>query len=193
MTQQSTTTSRRSPIRWFCAGCAVLIVGICCVCLLATSPFVLRQLGILGPDPEKMFGGAPDPAASAAVNEALIDAGIEGARAVVIPIEGGEGQIAVITLEQTTTTTGDPEEAMALALQGLTAANQEGYNIERVAVDIRDENGDPSIGITADQESVEAYTNGEITRSEFLQAVEVDLSDLLDPDQVDLLMEEVGG
>ena len=156
MAQQPTPSSKRSPFRWFCAGCAALFVGMCCICLLATSPFVLRQLGILGPDPERMFGGAPDLAASAAVNDALLDAGIEGARAVVIPIEGEDGQIAVITLEQTTTTNGNPEEAMALALQGLTAANQEGYNIERVAVDIRDEYGEPSIGITADQESVDA-------------------------------------
>lgn len=164
-----------------------------CLSLVLVSPFVLRELGILGSNAEKLYSGAPDLEAGAAVEDALLDAGIEGARAVVIPIMGSDGKIAVITIEETTSTDGNAEEAFSRALLGLTEANQVGHGIERVTVDMRDENGEPNLAITADQEAVEAYSNGEISKGEFLGAVDIDLSALIDPDEFQLLIEEAGG
>ena len=60
-------------------------------------------------------------------------------------------------------------------------------------MDMRDENGDPNLAITADQEAVEAYSNGEISKGEFLGSVDIDLSALIDPDQLQTLIEEAGG
>ncbi len=185
--------SNRGCARWGCAGCGGCFVILLCLSLVLVTPFALRALGILGPNAEKLYSGAPDLAAGAAVEDALIDAGIEGARAVVIPIQGSDGKIAVITVEEGVSTNGNPEEAFGKALLGLTAANQAGHGIERVTIDMRDENGDPGLAITAGQDAVEAFSSGEISRSEFLGAVEVDFSALIDPDQLQMLLEEAGG
>jgi hypothetical protein len=192
MVESQPAKSNRGWLRWGCACCGGCFVILCCLAFAAASPFALRALGLLGSDAERLYSGAPDLAASAAIEEALVDAGIEGARAVVIPIQGSEGQIAVITVEDSTTTGGNAEEAFGQALLSLSAANQAGFGIERVTVDMRDENGEPGLAITADQTAVEAYSNGEISRSEFLGAVELDISALIDPDQLDVLLEEAG-
>jgi hypothetical protein len=183
------TTRKRS---WGCIGCLGCLAVPLVIAMIVAVPIVLRLLGIIGPDPEKMFGGAADPVASAAVERSLLEAGVSGARAVVLPIDGRDGQIAIITLEQTSSTEGSAQEAFTRTLQGLAAANREGHRIEQVAIDLRDEEGNPSLGITVGQDAVEAYAAGQISQNEFLGEVEVDLSDLISPEEIRLLLDEVG-
>jgi len=50
--------------------------------------------------------------------------------------------------------------------------------IERVSVDYRDSNGGNLLAITASQESLEAFSQGQLTRKELLQQVDVGLPTL---------------
>ena len=61
MTQEiaSSSTSRR---RRGCCGCILLmgVLGIGLLTAVLAGPWVLRQLGFLGPSAEELYAGAPD-------------------------------------------------------------------------------------------------------------------------------------
>ena len=94
---------------------------------------------------EELYSGASDPFASRVVSQILLDAGIAGARAVVIPIQETAGQIAVITLDEGEGFTGmgsasANEMAMMSIIQRMREDNRmEELGIDRVTVDYRDE------------------------------------------------------
>jgi hypothetical protein len=192
MAQSTSKPKKRSTGRLACGGCLALLAAGLGLVLCVGGVFAARAFGLFGPDAEDLYSGAPDLVASAAVEEALLAAGVENAQAVVIPIKGSDGQIAVITVDQSTSTASStPDEAFDQALQGMAAANQSGgHRIERVTLDLRDENGEPGIALTAPQEKVEAYANGEISRQELMGESAVDLSDIIDPATFNQLLEE---
>lgn len=185
--------SRWTPRRLACGGCLAVVAGLLGVILCIGGLFAIRTLGLFGPDAEELYSGAPDPIASAAVESALLDAGLTDARAVVIPIKDSDGQIAVVTVDQATDSSGagSPRAAFDQALQGIASANLSGdHRIERVTLDLRDEEGNPGLALTASQESVEAYANGEISRRDLMAESDVDFSSLLDPDTINAFLEE---
>lgn len=184
-------SGRWSARRLACGGCLAVIAGSLGLLLCGGGFILVRNLGLFGPSAEELYSGAPDPVASAAVGNALLEAGLDNARAVVIPIQGSDGQIAVVTVDDSTNSGGSPETAFDQALQGMAAANQSGdHRIERVTLDLRDENGEPGLALTASQEDVEAYANGEITRRELMAESDVDISNLIDPETFNALLEE---
>ena len=87
-----------------CAGCLVVLVIIIAICggTYFLGPSLLRSAGLIQPTAEELYSGAPDPVASQAVEEVLLDAGIEGASAIVIPTKGRNGQLAVISFDSST-------------------------------------------------------------------------------------------
>ena len=178
-----------------CRGCLLsfVIVIAALIGLWFLAPVALRVTGVLPPEAEELYSGAPDPAASEAVEMTLIDAGIGGARAVVLPVKGSDAQVAVITLDESVTMEGSgkasAEEAFMETIRGLSGPTASGVNVERAVVDIRGENGKPFLAFTASQESIDAYANGDIDRREFLRTVDADLSNLLDLLDVQTLME----
>jgi hypothetical protein len=183
---------KRSTGRLACGGCLALLAAGLGVLLCVGGFFAARAFGLFGPDAEDLYSGAPDLVASAAVEQALLEAGLQNAEAVVIPIKGIDGQIAVITVDQSTSTAGSsPNEAFDRALQGMARANQSGdHRIERVTLDLRDENGEPGLALTAPQDQVEAYAKGEISRQELMGESAVDLSAIIDPETFNQLLEE---
>ena len=74
----------------------------------------------------------------------------------------------------------DPILPFLNAVRGLSQANAQGLRLERAVVDIRGESGQPFIALTASQEAIDAYANGEIDRDEFVRSVDADLDGLLD-------------
>jgi hypothetical protein len=84
-----------------CIGCLAALagVGVLVVALIWFAPWILRRIGISGRGAEELYAGAPDRVASEALDSSLRDAGITGVDALVIPINGSEGQIAVLTLD----------------------------------------------------------------------------------------------
>jgi hypothetical protein len=175
-----------------CTGClaAIIVVPLVLVALLWGGSVLLDRIGLLNPAAEDLYSGAADPVASEAMETVMVEAGIEGARAVVLPVEGSSGQLVVITIDSGTSLSGTGEgigeEALMQALRGLSQANRDGdLNLERAVVDWRDENGEPFASITASQATIDAYANGEMSRQEFLSAVDVDVSQLLDLIELD--------
>ncbi len=178
--------------RWGCIGC-LAFGGLLSCCVLATvffGPGIWRRLGLFRTSAEELYSGAPDPYASQVVTQILIEAGVPGARAVVIPIQGSAGQIAVITLDTSAgfdgTGSASGNEMMLMdVLQRMREDNRmEMLGIERVSVDYRDESGGNLLAITAPQESLEAFSQGQLTRKQLLHKVAVgfptlDLQDTL--------------
>lgn len=189
--QDPPTKKRRRGCRSCLVSFAIVIVALIGLWFLA--PVALRLSGVLPPEAEELYSGAPDPAASETVEMTLIDAGIEGARAVVLPVKGSDSQVAVITLDESVTLEGSgkasAEEAFMETIRGLSGASVSGLDVERAVVDIRGDNGKPFIAFTASQESIDAYANGETDRREFLRTVDADLSNILDLLDAQTLME----
>jgi hypothetical protein len=192
MSSNSSARSRRGR-RLACGGCLIILAGVIGVMVCLGGVLAARAFGLFGPNAEQLYSGAPDPVASAAVESALLNAGLENAHAVVIPISGSDGQIAVITLDQAVDSRGanSPAAAFDAALQGMSAANQTGdFRIQRVTLDLRDEDGNPGLAMTAPQESVDAYAQGQISRAELMAGADVDVSSLIDPETFNALLEE---
>ena len=183
--------------RWGCIGCLAL-GGLLSCCLVATiffGPGIWGRLGLFRTSAEELYSGAPDPYASQVLTQMLTEAGVPGARAVVIPIKGSDGQIAVITLDRSAgfdgTGSASGNEMMLMdVLQRMREDNQmEMLGIDRVSVDYRDENGGNLIAITAPQESLEAYAQGELSRKQVLEKLDIGLPTLNLQDALTLLQE----
>lgn len=168
----------------FGGGCLALLVLFVCLAvgLVLAWPSIMARFR---PDARVLYGGAPDPVASAHLNTIFADAELAGASALVIPITGEAGQIAIITLDESAGFQGTNAEGFEELVRSLAQANQEGgYGISRVALDYRDPEGNDLFAVTVDQASVEAYANGQITRRELLAKTDVDLTNLLDMAQL---------
>ena len=179
---------RRGCLR--CGGCFLLVIACCAV--TTSGIFGLPFLrGLFGPNAEVLYSGAPDPIATARFNEVLDDANLAGASAVVLPIKGENGQIAVITLDESQGYTGGGASTLGGVIDGLVEANQEGdYNVTRVALDYRGEDGENLTTFATDQESIEAFHSGEISREDFMGEVDIDLSNVFEVIQTYSELEE---
>lgn len=143
-----------------------------------------RRLGIFGPTAEQLYSGARDPFAGGILNQILQDAGMTGASAIVIPVKGSQGQIAVISLDGSQGFDGSGSavgnEALFMnVIQRMREDNRmQMLELERVAVDYRDESGQSLVTLTAAQAAVESLAQGEITEDEFLKDVEIGVAGL---------------
>ncbi len=175
-------TPKKSRGRGCCflgGGCLALFALF--VCLAGGAVLALPAVvAYLRPDASVHYASAPDPVASAHLNSLLDEAGLDGASALVIPITGEAGQIAIITLDESAGFQGTDEAGFDELVRGLAQANRDGdYGISRVALDYRDPDGNDLLAVTVDQANLEAYANGQITRRELLANTDVDLSNLL--------------
>ncbi|MGH2619458.1 MAG: hypothetical protein ACRDHG_02655 [Anaerolineales bacterium] len=183
--------------RWGCIGCLAFggLLSCCLIAAIFFGPGIWGRLGLFRTSAEELYSGAPDPYASQVVTQILIEAGVPGARAIVIPIKGSDGQIAVITLDSSAGFDGAGSAAgneMLLmdVLQRMREDNRmEMLGIERVSVDYRDENGGNLLAITAPQESLEAYTQGQLSRKDLLDEVDIGFPTLNLQDALALLQE----
>lgn len=182
-----------------CLGCLGLIAVLTVVLVAAVmlGPPLLRKAGVLGLSAEERYSGAADPVGTALVSEVLDEAGFEGVDVVVIPEKGGEGQIAVITLNDSSRLggvdqTASGEEQFMSLVQDYSRANREGdLKIDTVAVDYQGENGESLVSLGVPQGAVDAYAAGTITRREFVQQVEIDFSNLISPAELQQLIAEM--
>jgi hypothetical protein len=183
-----------------CGGCLLAGVALIIVMVLAVwlGPGLLRRAGVLPPGAEQLFAGAPDPVATEAMDVVLQSADVEGVDVLVLPIAGSAGQLAVFSVDMETASVGgiqtqaDAEAFLADLVNRMAAQNEaRGLAIEQVAVDFTDAGGDSAPTIAAPADAFEAYAAGEISRESFLSQVEIDFSGLLDPGQLDALLEEL--
>ncbi len=149
----------------------------CAVAGVLAGPALWNQL--FRSRAEELYSGAPDPFASRVVSQILLDAGIAGARAIVIPIQGSAGQIAVVTLDEGEGFTGmgsasANEMTMMSVIQRMREDNRmEHLGIERVTIDYRNENGQCLVAITASQTAIDMFAEGELSREQFMREVSI--------------------
>jgi hypothetical protein len=183
-----------------CGGCLLLAGGLILVLILAVwlGPGLLRSAGVLPPGAEELFSGAPDPVATEAMNVVLKSADVDGVDVLVLPIAGSTDQLAVFSVNMETASAGgiqtqaEAEAFLADLVRQMAAQNEaRGLAIEQVAVDFTDAGGDSALTIAAPADAFEAYAAGTISREAFLSQVEIDFSNLLDPSQIDALLEEL--
>lgn len=196
---RSTGSGRRNRGCFACLGCigltACLMVVLVAIVLFA--PSLPNKLGIFGPRPEERFSGAADPVGTQMVSQVLQDAGFVGVEVVVMPVQGSTGQVAFITLTESSrlggasNTTGGEEQFVSL-LQDFSRANREGgLEITTVAVDLQGDGGQSLVSVAVSQEAVDAYAAGRISRSEFVQQVEIDFSNLISAAELQQLISEM--
>ena len=183
-----------------CGGClltTVILVGVVALAVWQ-GPNLLRRAGILPPGAEQLFSGAPDRAATEAMDSVLESADIDGVDVLVLPIAGSTDQLAVFSVDMETASFGDiqsqveAEAFLADLVRQMAAQNEAGgLAIEQVAVDFTDASGDSALTIAAPADAFEAYAAGTISREDLLSQVEIDFSGLLDPSQVEALLEEL--
>jgi hypothetical protein len=160
------------------------------------APDLLQRFGILGPGPEELIAGARDPVGSQAVTEALEEAGLTEAEAMVFPLPGRQTQIAIITVDESAAFLAsdpgaDPDERMLTAIQRLSQTNRDhGLQLEGVAIMAPVPEADGSVTLAAPQSAIDAYAAGKISRREFLSQVDIDLSDLISIEELRQLAQE---
>ena len=190
------TKSRRGCVG--CLGCmgGVGILAGLLILIVVFTPTLLRLVGLRGPGAEELFSGAPDPVATQALRDTLANNNVTGVDVWVIPIQGSEAQIAILSFDDAVTAGGlhSRDEAETLVLESLreiAAANQtSNLGIEFTAMIYRDETGKALISTAAPQEALEAYANGTITRQQFLAQVEIDFSGLISAAELQQLLDQ---
>jgi hypothetical protein len=164
---------------------------------LLITPLVLQRLGVFGRQAKDVYQLAPDPVASEQLSQAFAERDIVGVSVYVIPIMGEATQGAFIILDESEGYTGlsptdDSNEVFIDLLRDLTERNRkENLRISHLTVDYRDEQGESLLAFTVDQENVEQYADGLITKEEFFEFVHFDLVDTLRNMGADELLEEV--
>lgn len=182
-----------------CLGCVGLTACLAAllVAVVLFAPALLRKVGIFGPGPEERFSGAADPVGTDMVAEVLDEAGFEGVEVVVMPVQGGKGQVAILTLNESSRlgaidSSASGEEQFMSLVQDFSRANREGdLRIETVALDFQGENGQSLVSAGVPQEAVDAYAAGKISRREFVQQVEIDFSNLISAAELQRLIAEM--
>lgn len=171
----------------------MVLLSFCAVVAVLAGPTLWNQL--FRSRAEELYSGAPDPFASRVVSQILLDAGIAGARAIVIPIQDSAGQIAIVTLDEAEGFTGmgtasANEMTMMSVIQRMREDNRmEQLGIERVTVDYRDANGQGLVAITASQTAIDSLAEGEISREQFMREVSIGPGSLSYQEVLDLLQE----
>ncbi len=182
-----------------CLGCLGLTACLAAVLVAVVlfAPGLLRKVGIFGPGPEERFSGAADPVGTEMVAQVLDDAGFEGVDVVVMPVQGSQGQVAILTLTEASRlgsieSTASGEEQFLSLVQGFSRANREGdLRIQTVALDYQGEDGQSLISVAVAQGAVDAYAAGKISRREFVRQVEVNFSNLISAAELQQLIAEM--
>jgi hypothetical protein len=179
-----------------CLG-LIAVSAVVLVAAVLFGPTLLRKVGVFAPTAEERYSGAADPVGTEMVSEALDNAGIEGAEVVVMPVKGSDGQIAVITLNESSrlgsiNSSASGEEQFRSLVRDYAQANRDGdLRIDTVALDFQGEDGESLVSVGVPQEAIDAYAAGEITRSEFVEQVEIDFSNLISPAELRQLIAEM--
>jgi hypothetical protein len=186
---QTTQKPRGRGCLWGCIGIlGIFLFGGICILI---SPFVLSAIGFIGQPADIVYGAAPDPYASAQIQETFDQASIEGVRVYVIPEQGSNNQTAFIILDSAQgfdgftdleqSATEDVVDARVDAvLVDLAERNRkENLRIVRVAIDYRDEMGESFMRMTTPMSDVEDYLAGNLSKEEFYGDFGVGLGDVV--------------
>jgi hypothetical protein len=179
-TSSSTAGSPKPQKGWGCAriGCVTVVALVVLIAAAAAALYwrVPQQLGIL-PSAERAFADTPDRDAAAALNDDLTKAGIDtrGMEIYVLPFRDKPGSVAYIVLDsaqgfQFKSGSSDPVVDYLKQMAQSQAVSQSG--IQRIAIEYKDPKGVSLLSLTAATDTITAFANGTITRTEFLKKLD---------------------
>ena len=174
MSTQPTPTKKR---RGYClplgVGC-LGVIGLACIGILLVLVFG-------GSDSEVRYSGAEDLSASQDFEEIFLDLGIQGVEVIVIPARGEGGAVLIIKMDESKGFSNIAGAGFDGVLNALTDKIQQGnYDIDYMSLGYIGPEGELLFTMTTDEETVAAYTSGEITRREFMGNVSVDAEGILE-------------
>ncbi len=159
-------------------GClAVLSVLVVLVILGAALYFrVPQQLGLL-PSPQRLLSEAPNREAAAALKEELAEAGIDtrGMDIYVLPFRDKPGSIAYAVLDASNGFQFKPESRDPVVdyfKQMANSAAADTYGIQRIAIEYRSTTGTTLLNLTASRDTIAGYSNGTLSREQFLKGID---------------------
>jgi len=168
---------RKHPILGAIFLAFLLIALVTCGALALKTP-LLEKAGIRKPLAERVFGQTPNRPAADAILSDLERSGIDtqGVLLYVLPYSDRENSVALASLDAAQgfrfDRTSDQDPVLEyLESLALSEATQQ-HGIDRVAIQYRDEKGETPLIITAPTESIARFARGEITRQEFLRAID---------------------
>lgn len=137
-----------------------------------------QRIGLAETPTEKLLSATPDRETAAAMKAELASAGLntQGMDIYVFPYKENDENVVIAVLDSSQgfdirNLTG--EDAITEYL-GLLANLDKGgkYDIQRVAVDYKNDEGDSILVLTAPSATITRYTSGSISRQQFLQELE---------------------
>ena len=170
-------------LRRSCLTCLGVIVLAVLACVVA--PFALSRLGVFGQPAEQAYSGAPDPFASASVQNIFEAKQIAGVKVYVMPVTGKTATQAYIILDAsngyqgTSPNAGDDSVFVQVLSDLVNRDRSESLGLERVTVEYRDEEGSRKMAFTIPMHSVTSYVDGVISRDEFFGNAYFDMTDSL--------------
>ena len=175
----------------FKAGCLIFIAIVFIILLVVAIAFfnLPQRIGIVSSPAERLLSATPDREASQALTSDLQQLGFntQGVELHVIPKKNSEENILYAELDSSEgfniNQFGSGGDPVTDALTILTNLDESGENdIERIAINYRDENGDSLATMTASTAVIRGFANGTVSRQEFMQELEgeVELSKLIE-------------
>ncbi|MFC1991936.1 hypothetical protein ACFLVC_04365 [Chloroflexota bacterium] len=153
----------------------VIAILVIVACVFFNLP---QRIGVVQSPTEKILSTTPDREATTAMMEDLKSAGIntKGIDIYVIPYKGSDENVAIAVLDASQgfdVRNFSREDAITEYLELLASLDTGGeYNIKRVAVDYKNEEGESLLTLTAPTDIITRYADGSISRQQFLKELE---------------------
>jgi hypothetical protein len=161
-------------------GCLTAL-GIIVLVLLIASIFIFnlpQRVGLVASPGVRLLSQTPDREAAAALKTALIKTGIntQGIDLYVFPEKSSNQNVLLAVLDSSQGfyfSNYGSQDAISSYLKQLADLDKSGtYRIERIVLDYKDADGESLVGLTAPVDAIRRFSQGTMSRQDFMQAIE---------------------
>ena len=157
-----------------------ILLAILAVLIIAAIPIfnLPQRFGLAKSPAEKLLEPRLNESIARTMKQELAAAGVntQGMEIYVIPYKDSNENLAVVVLDSSQgfdINNFSQEDAITEYLEMLARLDEEGgYNVKRVAVDYKNENGKSLLKLTAPTDTINSYSDGSISRQQFLSELE---------------------
>jgi len=159
-------------------GCTAILAIILLLAAVSAALYfrIPQQLGLL-PSAQRTFADTPDREAATALKDELTKAGIDtkGMGIYVLPFRDKPGSVAYVTLDSAqgfNFKSGTKDPVIDYFKQMAQSEATQKYGLQRIAIEYKGANGTSLLSLTASTDSIKAFVNGTLPRSEFLKKLD---------------------